>query len=346
MSPICNARVLFKEFPGSDYPVVDQHLAYDDSQTVDPVTDPLDGGFLVKVLYLSVDPYLRRRMTPGGAPEESIQPFAINEPLVNYGVGVVLRSEHAKIKAGSHLVGFLPFQEYVILPNDDGITLLDSKPDGISWSAYIGVLGMPGLTAYSGWNEFSRAKPGETVFVTAASGAVGAVVVQLAKLSGCKVIASAGSEDKVEYARTIGADVAFNWKKDNTREILKREGPINICWDNVGGESLEAALDAAASHARFIICGSASNYNTGTPYNVKNLQLLIWKEIHFYGFLYLSLQPKHGPAFLRDMPRHVAAGEVKFKEHLTRGLARAGDALLDVLRGGNFGKSVIVVAEE
>ncbi|KAI0706490.1 hypothetical protein C8Q76DRAFT_800914 [Earliella scabrosa] len=176
--------------------------------------------------------------------------------------------------------------------------------------------------------EFAHAaKSGDVVFVTAAAGSVGSTVVQIAKAEGLKVIASAGSEDK-------------------TAEVLEKEGPINIYWDNVGGESLEAALEYSAQKAHFIICGSISNYNTKEPYNVKNLQLILWREVTLHGFLVLSLESKYADEFFRTFPARVASGEIKYKEHRVEGLEHAGQAIFDVQSGKNTGKMVVVVANE
>ncbi|EPS92449.1 hypothetical protein FOMPIDRAFT_1056866 [Fomitopsis schrenkii] len=158
----------------------------------------------------------------------------------------------------------------------------------------VAVLAMPcriGATAHHAWLELANAKPGETAFVTAAAGPVGATVVQIAKAAGLKVIASAGSEAKVEFVRSLGADVVFNYKTENTRAVLEREGGIDVYWDNVGGESLEAALDAAHRYARFIECGMISGYNS-EPYAVKTLGHVVTKELRLSGFIVGSLYHK------------------------------------------------------
>ncbi|RDX46264.1 NAD(P)-binding protein [Lentinus brumalis] len=344
MSPVKNGRVIYNEIP-TGYPVPGKTLVYDESQTIDLENEPLNGGILVKVLVLSIDPYLRRKMLDPSIPS-FLPAFKVGEPLENSGVATVLRSDHPNYKPGDHvLTSFrdLPFQEYLVIPNPQ-LRILENK-ENLSWSAYLGVCGMPGQTAHHAWKEYAgpKIKKGDVVFVTAASGTI---VAQLAKADGLKVIASAGSDEKVDYVRSLGVDVAFNYKKVSTREVLQKEGPINFYWDNVGGESLEAALEFAAQKAVFIICGMISNYNTDEPYNVKNLQQLVWREITFNGFLVASLLPKYDDEFYATMPGRVARGEIKYKEHLVKGLENTGQALLDVLRGNNFGKSVIVVSEE
>ncbi|KAM5544840.1 hypothetical protein V8D89_001738 [Ganoderma adspersum] len=349
MAPVRNARVIFKEVP-ADYPIPGKTVVYDESETIDVDNAPLDGGVLVKVLALSVDPYLRRMMI-GPDAENFIPTFKLGQPVVNYGVAVVVRSESSAIKKGDHVVGLLdrqfPFQEYVLVRAHDFSTIrLVENSAHLPWSLYVGVLGMPGQTAYYGWSEFARPKKGDVVFVSAASGPVGATVVQLAKAEGLKVIASAGSDEKVAFVKAIGADVVFNYKTTNTREVLQKEGPLNIYWDNVGGETLEAAIDFSARHARVIVCGNISAYNTTEPYGVKNLQLLLWREITLHGFLFISLEPKYYEQFMKTIPKRVASGEIKYKEHVVRGLENAGQAIFDVQMGKNFGKSVVIVADE
>ncbi|RPD54820.1 NAD(P)-binding protein [Lentinus tigrinus ALCF2SS1-7] len=344
MGFVKNGRIIYSEIP-TGYPVPGKTLVYDESQTIDLDNEPLHGGILVKVLVLSIDPYLRRRMQEP-SPLDFFPPFKVGEPLDNSGVGVVVRSENPSFKPGDHVLGRFLFQQYLVLP-DPKLRKLDNR-EGLSLSAYLGVCGVPAQTAHHAWREYAqpKIKKGDVLFVTAASGAVGAIVAQLAKADGLKVIASAGSDEKVEYVRSLGVDVAFNYKKVSTREVLQKEGPINFYWDNVGGESLEAALEFAAQKATFIICGMISNYNTKEPYNVKNLQQLVWREITFNGFLVGSLMPKYDDEFFATMPARVAKGEIKYKEHFVKGLENAGQALLDVLSGENFGKSVVVVSEE
>ncbi|PIL25993.1 hypothetical protein GSI_11747 [Ganoderma sinense ZZ0214-1] len=345
MAPVKNGRVIFNEMP-TDYPIPGQTTVYDESETIDLENVPLNGGILIKTLVVSIDPYLRRMMIDPKTPS-SFPPFSIGQTLINHAVGLVLRSENLAIPKGSHVAGLFPFQEYAVLsgPVSPRVRVVENK-ENLPWSVFVGVCGMPGQTAHHGWHEYSHSKKGDLVFVTAASGPVGATVVQIAKAEGLRVIASAGSDEKVEFVKSLGADVVFNYKTTKTREVLEKEGLVNIYWDNVGGESLEAALEFAAPKSHFIICGNISGYNTGEPYNVKNLQQLVWREITFHGFLVDSLMPKYREEFLRTFPIRVASGEIKYKEHVVHGLENAGQALLDVMKGGNFGKSVVIVADE
>ncbi|KAI9065188.1 NAD-P-binding protein [Trametes sanguinea] len=320
-------------------------MAYDGTHTIDPDTAPLQRGqFLAKVLVLSVDPYLRGKMRDAGL-ESYSDAFVVGEPLYNYGVGVVVRSENPAFKAGDHLYGIFKFQHYVIESDERAFRVLENE-QGLPWSVYVGVCGMPGLTAYCGWREYARPKKGEVAFITAGAGPVGATAIQLAKADGLKVIASAGSDEKVAFVRSVGADVAFNYKTTDTRAVLEAEGPIDIYWDNVGGATLEAAIQYAARHARLLECGMISQYNTTEPYHVKNLRLIVHKELNLHGFLVLSLQDKYAAEFLATVPARVARGEIRYKEDRVRGLENAGRAIVDVQRGRNTGKSVVIVADE
>jgi len=203
----------------------------------------------------------------------------------------------------------------------------------------------PGQTAYYGWKEFAHPKPGDTVFVTAASGPVESTVVQLAKAAGLKVIASAGTNEKVAFVKSIGADVSFNYKTQKMSDVLEKEGPINIYWDNVGGEALEAALDAAAPGAHFVECGMISDLGP-QPHHIKNLLMIIGKQLQISGFVVSGLHSKYMEECYREVLQMVARGEIKYLEDVTPGLENATQALVNVLTGKNVGKSVILVGEE
>ncbi|CCM00867.1 uncharacterized protein FIBRA_02913 [Fibroporia radiculosa] len=344
MAPVTNGRVLFNEIP-TGYPIPGKTTVYDASQTIDLESTALDGGFLIKTLVVSIDPYMRGKMR-----DPSIQsytpPFFVGQPLDNYGVGVILRSEDPLIKPGDHVYAFgFPFQQYFVA-KDAKLFYKIQNEEKLPLSAYVGVCGMPGKTAYHAWKEYAHPQKGDVVFVSTAAGPVGATVAQLAKFEGLKVIGSAGSDEKVAFLKSIGVDVAFNYKTENTLEVLQREGPINIYWDNVGGETLEAALEAAAPHARFIECGMISNYNNQGPYHIKNLMHLVSKSIQLSGFIVLDLFAKYDEEFYKTVPGMVARGEIKYLEDAKRGLEAAGDAILEVQSGKNKGKSVIIVADE
>ncbi|KAG6816087.1 hypothetical protein H0H87_008749 [Tephrocybe sp. NHM501043] len=341
MAPIRNARVLFNDIP-KGFPEPGKTTVYDESKTIDLDGVSLNGGFIVKTLVLSIDPYMRGRMRKQEI-GSYVPAFALGEPLVGYGVGVVVRSDNAKVQEGDHVYGSLTHEEYSIHKGLDELIIIPNEHK-LPWSAYIGVAGMPGKTAWMAWKEFSHAKKGETAFVTAGGGPVGSLVIQLAKLDGLKVIASAGSDEKVKFMQSIGADVAFNYKKMKTSDVLSKAGPIDIYWDNVGGETLDAALLAASVGARFIECGMISGYNTGgVP--IHNLMAVVEKSISMNGFIVVRIEHKYQQQFYKTIPAMVAKGQLKFAEEIVNGLHRVGDMMLAVQKGENKAKAVIKVAD-
>ncbi|KAG6917866.1 hypothetical protein DXG01_000636 [Tephrocybe rancida] len=348
MAPIKNGRVLFNSVPTGKanielilyayvhvpmfvqgYPIPGETTIYDTSSTIDLENVPLDGGVLLKTLVLSVDPYLRGRMRSPETKSYS-PPFTIGEPLGSHGVGVVLRSAHPTIQVGAHVYGYFPHVEYrVASPAQftSGALQVIKDEVGLPWSVYVGAAGMPGKTAYYGWKEHSKAKKGEVAFVTT-GGVLDSFVIQLAKLDGLKVIASAGSDEKVAFMKSIGADVAFNYKTTSTAEVLEKEGPIDVYWDNVGGEILDAALVAANVGARFI-----------------NLMSVIGKSITIQGFGVVHLEAKYSAEFYATIPKKLASGELKYTEEITEGLEKVGDVILRVQKGENTAKAVVKVAD-
>ncbi|KAF9264322.1 NAD(P)-binding protein [Marasmius fiardii PR-910] len=322
MSPIRNARVVLKERPGpNDYPEPGKHVVYDSTPTIDVDNVPLNGGFLIKPLYFSIDPAIRIRIG-----QQSI--FSPHR-IYNFGIGVVLRSEHPEVKPGDHIEGSFNLEEYIIRKELKGLQVYQNlnridNVHNLPWSVFVGVLGMPGKTSYYGWKEFARAKAGEVVYVSTGAGTV---VIQLAKRDGLKVIASAGSEEKTT----------------KTSEVLEKEGPIDIYWDNVGGEMLDSALIASRHKARIIICGAISGYNTGGE-PVRNLVQIIYKGVTIYGLYVFEHDHKYREEFYKVMPELVAKGEIKYTEEVTVGLEKAGEVILAQQKGLNKAKSVVKVA--
>ncbi|KAJ8094062.1 hypothetical protein PM082_009953 [Marasmius tenuissimus] len=346
MVVVRNGALIFNEVP-TGYPEPGKTTIFDDSRTIDLNNVPLNGSILVKVLMLSVDPYMRARMREPGAKAYAI-PFTLGEPITGRSIGLVLRSEHEAFAPGDHITGpYSKFEEYTIPENPLLYNKIRREP-GLEWPVYIGAAGMPGKSAYFAWKAYANAKKGETVFVTGGAGPVGTMVIQLAKSDGMKVIASAGSDEKVRECKDMGADVAFNYKTTSTEEMLEKEGPLNVYWDNVGGSVLDAALAATAPHARVISCGMIAEYNApheGT--RLKNLWAIFGRSLHIHGFLVYDLStPELEKEFYDVVPKKLASGEWKHREDITRGLENAGQAILDVQRGINFGKKVVVVSEE
>ncbi|KAJ7207356.1 hypothetical protein C8J57DRAFT_1613372 [Mycena rebaudengoi] len=339
MAPIQNARVIFGAVP-KDFPIPGETTIYDTTETIDLDAVPLEGGILIKALALSVDPFLRGLMIEPGT-DHYAAGYEIGKSIWGFGVGVIVRSEEPAYAPGKRVYGFpIQFQEYSVIakPAAIGLRILERHPE-LPWTVYLG------KTAYMAWKEFSNAKMGETAFITTGAGPVGSLVIQLAKQAGMKVIASAGSEEKVEFMKEIGADVAFNYKTTDTREVLKKAGPIDVYWDNVGGDILDAALEYAAIKARFLECGMISGYNTG-PQGIKNLGQLIGKSISMHGIVVSRLQPKYDEEFYATVPAKIVTEEIKYREEVSRGLDKVGDIMLSVQKGTNKAKAVIIVANE
>ncbi|KAJ7904028.1 hypothetical protein B0H13DRAFT_2233926 [Mycena leptocephala] len=301
---------------------------YDTTQNIDLETVSLNGGILLKTLVLSIDPYFRiimqnSRLPPGSGSSRSLSGF---------GIAVVLRSESPSVTAGQHIYGVnTAHQEYAIIPELGGLQIMEKHPN-LPWS-----------TAYIGWKEFANEKAGEVALVSAGAGEM---VIQLAKQAGLKVIASAGSEEKLQFIKSMGADVVFNYKTTATREVLAKEGPIDIYWDNVGGDILDAALEFAAPHGRFLLCGAISGYNTGNQ-SPKNFHLINAKALHVHGVAMAHLPlMKYLPEFYATIPEKLASGEIKYTEEVTRGLDKVGEVILAVQKGMNKAKAVVLVAEE
>ncbi|KIY67772.1 NAD(P)-binding protein [Cylindrobasidium torrendii FP15055 ss-10] len=326
------------------YPEPGKTTVYDTTRSIDLDTVPLNGGVLLKVTYLSIDPYMRNKM---GAPQEgkwAAPQFTLGQPLDNFGLGRVIRSDDSNFKPGDYVYGFLKFEEYVVT-SSAGLEKLDNQAH-IPWSAYLSAAGMPGQTAYFGYKEFVKAKKGQTIWITTGAGAVGSILIQLAKRDGLRVIGSAGSEEKVAFMKEIGADVAFNYKTTNIDDLLEKEGPIDIYWDHVGRESLDIALGHINKYGRIIIAGAISGYNFGHTYAYQNLFNIDQRSLTVTGFNVTDpeLAEHWGEAFAREVPVLIARGDLKHREEKTP-FELAGDALVRVLKGQNTGKSILVVSE-
>ncbi|CAE7116869.1 unnamed protein product [Rhizoctonia solani] len=346
MSPTKNSAAIFNSVP-EGYPVLNETIVTGSSE-IDLDNVPLSGGILVKSTYLSIDPYLRGKMRDVSTRTYATG-FEIGKPISNFGVGKVIRSEKDGVRPGDFLyVHDLPFQEYNVLKPEHPIRVIKDEP-GIPLSAYIGVLGMPGQTAFYGLETVGNPVKGETIFVSSGASAVGSLVVQLAKAKGLKVIASVGSDDKVDFLKSIGADVAFNYKKDNIADVLSKEGPIDIYWDNVGGSTLEAALDACNTGARVIVCGAISQYNMTEPYAIKNATHILFKRLKVEGFFVIHGEQQYeghlnNPAkFLGALVPLIQSGKIKWSEQVYKGIESTGEGIIAVQTGANTAKVVIEV---
>jgi NADPH-dependent curcumin reductase CurA len=302
------------------------------------VPDPGDGEVLIRNAYVSVDPYMRGRMNDV---KSYVPPFQLGEAMTGGAVGQVIASRNERVAEGTWVVHNLGWRELAL---SDGSGLLPFDPSLGPVSTALGVLGMPGLTAYVGLLDIGRPQEGETVFVSGAAGAVGSAVGQIAKLHGCRVIGSAGSAEKVAWLRELGFDEAFDYRETDTREAL-REG-IDVYFDNVGGATLEAALGALRVRGRVVACGSIANYNaTELPPGPRNTFLIVTKRLRVEGFIISDHFDRLG-AFLADMTGWVKEGKVRYRETVVEGIEHAPDAFIGLLEGENVGKMLVKVGPD
>ncbi|KAI5895550.1 NAD(P)-binding protein [Schizophyllum commune H4-8] len=357
MVPVPNPRVVYaKPIPQGAWPVVGEHLIYDNSRTIDPETVPLNGGFLTKVLYLSPEPYMRERMREEHIASYS-SPMLAGAPVVGLCVMQIMRSEKPEFKPGDFVYGASHWELYTVQPymearrnwnpaewpwwtaNMDDFGGAQKIPDpkgAFPLSKYCSVAGSPGMTAYVSWKKYANAKKGETVFVSAGASAVGSLVIQLAKLYGMKVIASAGSDAKVEYMRSLGCDVPFNYKKNAYSEVLAEHGPLDVYYDNVGAEALAAAFDNMNLFGRVIICGQVAEYNVAPEdrFGIKNTDMIFKRNVTVSGFLAPYIAGEYMGKFLEDVPRMLVEGKLKSTERIYEGMEAAPQAFVDMLKGG------------
>ncbi|MFC9744794.1 NADP-dependent oxidoreductase [Streptomyces niveus] len=307
-----------------------------------PVAEPGEGRILVRNKHFSVDPYMRGRMNDV---KSYTPPFKLDHPMDGAAVGEVVASDAEGFVVGDQVLHGLGWREYARVPAQYAVKVDASLAP---LSAYLGVLGMTGLTAYAGLFETASFKEGDAVFVSGAAGAVGSQVGQLARIKGAsRVIGSAGSDDKVKLlTEEYGFDAAFNYKTGGSiKEQLKQAAPdgIDVYFDNVGGEHLEAALSSFNLHGRATICGMISQYNSteATP-APRNLAVIIGKRLRLQGMLvndHKALQPQ----FVKDVAGWLASGELKYRETFVEGIENGYDAFLGLLRGENTGKMIVTL---
>ncbi|WP_415950545.1 NADP-dependent oxidoreductase [Streptomyces sp. KLOTTS4A1] len=304
-----------------------------------PLTAPAEGRILVKNLHFSVDPYMRGRMNDV---KSYTPPFQLDEPMDGGAVGVVIASNAEGFDEGDHVLHGLGWRDYADVPAQHAKKV---DPDVAPLSTYLGVLGMPGLTAYSGLLDVASFKEGDAVFVSGAAGAVGSQVGQIARLKGAsRVIGSAGSDEKVKLlVEEYGFDAAFNYKNGPVAEQLKEAAPdgIDVYFDNVGGEHLEAAIGRLNVHGRITVCGMIAQYNaTEPPAAPRNLAMVIGKRLRMQGMLVMDHQDLM-PEFIRETAGWIASGELKYRETFVEGIENGVEAFLGVLRGDNTGKMIV-----
>jgi NADPH-dependent curcumin reductase CurA len=296
------------------------------------------GEVLVRNLYMSVDPYMRGRMLDQPS---YVQPFQVGQPLDGGCVGEVVQANGGTFQVGDHVLGRKGWREYYV---SDGTDLTRIDPDLAPPQAYLGVLGMPGMTAYVGLLDIGRPQAGDTVFVSAAAGAVGSVACQIAKIKGCRVVGSAGSAAKVHWLQEVaGVDAAFNYKEvDSLSAELGRHCPkgIDVYFENVGGAHLDAALEHMNLRGRIALCGMISQYNDTAPSGPGNLRLAVRKRLTLQGFI-VSDHLDRQAQFAADMGAWMAAGKMHWQETIVDGIENAPRAFIGLFSGDNTGKMLV-----
>lgn len=310
-----------------------------------PVPPVHPGHVLVRLIYLAVDPYMRLKLH--ARPPSYMQPYQLGQPLTGYALGQVIASAHTDYREGEIVTGMLPWQEVALVA---GPNLRRVDPALAPLTTRLGILGMPGLSAYVGLLDLGDPHAGDTLFVSSAAGAVGSLVGQLGKRRGCRVVGSAGSEAKVAYLRDeLGFDAAFNYRRctdlDAMLQQLCPEG-IDIDFENVGGPLFEAVLRRMNPGGRMVLCGMIAQYNDERPgRGPANLALAQTRQIAIRGFN-VAEHAEREPAFLANVGAWLAAGQLRYREEVVDGLANAPRALQRLFTGETWGKLLVRVGVE
>jgi NADPH-dependent curcumin reductase CurA len=300
-------------------------------------TPPLEDGWIrVENEWLSVDPYMRGRMNDV---KSYVPPFELGAPMQGGAVGTVVESRSEHFSKGEKVFHMLGWREQAAGPASAFNKLPPLPVENHQW---LGNLGLTGATAYFGLLRVAEAKEGDVVFVSAAAGAVGSAVVQIAKAKGMTVIGSAGGEEKCAWVRDLGADAAIDYKARPVVKALMEAAPegIDVYFDNVGGDHLDAAFASARQNARFAICGMIDNYNAGPPPAFRYIMRVIAARIAMKGFIYTDYLPEMGD-FYRDMGGWIANGQVKGRETIHEGIEETPAAFLGLFKGENIGKMLV-----
>lgn len=301
-----------------------------------PVPEPKEGEVLVRNHFLSLDPYMRGRMNEA---RSYAPPVALGDVMVGGTAGEVVASKNPSFVAGDKVVGAFGWQEYG-LSDGRGLTKVDGK---LPLAAYLGVVGMPGVTAYIGLYDLGEPKQGETVVVSAAAGAVGSVVGQLAKLRGCRAVGIAGGKPKCDYVtHELGFDACVDYRSPSFADDLRAATPdgVDVSFENVGGPVMDAVLARLNVFGRVPLCGLVSQYNATEPYTLKNVAALLWKRVKLQGFI-VSDHMDRWPRALADLSIWVAEGKVRYRETVATGITNAPEAFFGMLRGENLGKQIV-----
>jgi NADPH-dependent curcumin reductase len=305
-----------------------------------PVPEPGDGEVLVRNRYLSLDPYMRGRMS---AAKSYAKPVEIGDPMVGGTVGEIVASRNAKFVAGDTVLGYGGWQDYAI---STGVGLRKLDPAAAPVTTALGVLGMPGMTAYAGLLEIGQPKPGETVAVAAASGAVGSVVGQIAKIKGCRAVGIAGGPDKCRYvAEELGFQACVDHRAADLARQLEAACPagIDVYFENVGGAVQQAVWPLLNDFARIPVCGLVAQYNATTPMPGPDMFSVLRKRLTLRGFIVTDFAAKEAD-FVREASAWVRSGRLKYREDVIDGLENAPAAFLGLLQGKNFGKLLVKIS--
>lgn len=307
-----------------------------------PIPDVDDGQVLLRTIYVSLDPYMRGRMRDV---ETYTEPQSLDEVMEGGAVGQVTESRHEDFEPGDFVLSQTGWQEYAVA---DGEQLTEVSPEYAPLSYYLGILGMPGLTAYVGLLDIGQPEPEETVLVSAASGAVGSVVGQIARIQGCHVVGIVGTDEKCQYITgELGYDAAINRRTRDIDEALGETCPdgVDVYFDNVGGDILKTTLWHLNPHARIPLCGLIAEYNEPEPPPGPNLTPVLINRVKIQGFIVRDHVDRQ-PDFVEDVGGWVADGKITYKEDIVRGLENAPDAFLKLFDGSKFGKLAVQVSED
>ncbi len=304
-----------------------------------PISDPGDGQVLIRNAYFSVDPYMRPRMNDV---RSYVAPFTLGEPMTGGAVGQVVSSRHESLSEGDWVLHGLGWREWA-LSEGSRVTKIDPKLAPVSTA--LGVLGMPGFTAWYGLFEIGKPEQDETVFVSGAAGAVGSAAGQMAKIAGCRVVGSAGSPEKVAWLEELGFDTAFDYRQQPVRAAIREAAPdgIDVYFDNVGGDHLEAAIGALHNYGRVVACGSISRYNDVEPApGPRNMFMVVTKRLRLQGYI-INDHYSRFPDFLEAATGWVRDGRLRYRETVIEGIENAPNAFVGLLRGENVGKMLVKV---
>ncbi len=329
-----NRKVLLASRPQGE--VTEQNFRIVDA----PLPEPADGEVLVRNEWLSLDPYMRGRMSDA---KSYVPPALLDAVMVGQTVGEVVGSRDATIHVGDKVLTQLGWQSHGVAKAAD-VTRVDTR--AVPASCYLGVLGMPGLTAWFGLFEIGQPKASETVLVSAASGAVGSVVGQLAKIHGCRAVGIAGGKTKCDYVvDELGFDACVDHRAGNLYDDLRVACPegVDVDFENVGGAVLDTALRVMNRHSRVVICGLVAEYSMNEPYGYRGLRSVLVNRIRMQGMIIFDWQNRYGEA-LPALTAYVAEGKLKYRESIVEGLDNAPRALIALLKGENFGKQLVRIA--